>query len=119
MTINHLNLIVRDVSEAVNFFESYFDFNCELIKGENIVSVLKNKENFTLVLMCDKNNQATYPKDFHIGFMVNSVEAVDTLHKKLVDGNIEIRQSPRKIRDSYAFYFHFDQLFIEVGHYLK
>lgn len=119
MTINHLNLIVVDVAKAVHFFETYFDFTCIMIKGENIIAVLKNKENFTLVVMSNKDGQYDYPKDFHIGFMIESTEAVDKLYKKLTDGAIAIAQSPRKIRDSYAFYFYFDNLFIEVGHYLN
>lgn len=41
MTINHLNLIVTDVTNAVKLFETYFEFNCEFIKGENGIAVLK------------------------------------------------------------------------------
>ncbi|WP_281321825.1 VOC family protein [Flavobacterium aestivum] len=119
MTINHLNLVVTDVTNAVNFFETHFDFNCEFVKGDSVIAVLKNKENFTLVIMGNKNGDTTYPKAFHIGFMLDSTEEVDSLHKKLVDNKIEVDQSPKKIRDSYAFYFYFDNLFIEVGHYLK
>lgn len=119
MTINHLNLIVSNVNDAVKFFEDYFGFYCELVKGEDVVAVLKNEEDFTLVIMSNKNGDITYPKGFHIGFMINSIEEVDILHKKLVDGKIEITQPPRKIRNSYAFYFYFDNLFIEIGHYLN
>ena len=119
MTINHLNLIVTDVAKAVQFFETYFDFTCELIKGENVIAVLKNKENFTLVIMANKNGDTIYPKDFHIGFMLDSSEQVDANYQKLGNGKVDIIQPPRKIRDSYAFYFYFDNLFIEVGHYLK
>jgi len=118
MTINHLNLIVTDVTKAVHFFETYFGFKYEVVKGDNLIAVLKNEENFTLIIMTNKNGDTTYPKDFHIGFMIDSPEEVDHLHRKLVDGKIDVTQSPKKIRDSYAFYFYFDNLFIEVGHYL-
>jgi predicted enzyme related to lactoylglutathione lyase len=119
MTINHLNLIVTDVTKAVQFFETYFEFTCEFIKGDNVIAVLKNNENFTLVIMANKNGDIIYPKDFHIGFMIDSSEQVDALYEKLGNGKVAVTQSPRKIRDSYAFYFYFDHLFIEVGHYLK
>lgn len=119
MTINHVNLVVTDVQNTVDFFEKYFEFRCELVKGENVIAVLENKENFTLVVMNNKNGDTTYPKDFHIGFMLESTEAVDGLYDKLIGGKIEITQAPKKIRDSYGFYFYFDNLFIEVGHYLK
>lgn len=119
MTINHLNLIVTDVTNAVKLFETYFDFNCEFIKGENGIAVLKNMNNFTLVIMNNKQDDITYPKDFHFGFITDNSAQVDNLYKKLVDGKLEIIHPPRKIRDSYTFYFHFDNLFIEVGHYLQ
>ncbi|HET8573524.1 MAG TPA: VOC family protein [Edaphocola sp.] len=119
MTINHLNLIVTDVPRVVQFFETYFGFTCEAVKGDYVLAVLKNQENFTLVLMMHKNGGAIYPQDFHIGFMVDSSEQVDALCAKLAAGETGITQSPRKIRDSYAFYFYFDNLFIEVGHYLN
>ena len=116
MTINHLNLIVADVTKAVAFFETYFGFKCELVKGNNVIAVLKSEENFILVIMTGKNGDTTYPKDFHIGFMLSSPEQVDALYKKLIEGKITVTQSPGKIRDSYAFYFYFDNLFIEIGH---
>lgn len=119
MTINHLNLIVSDVTNAVTFFETYFEFQCQFVKGEGIIAVLKNKENFSLVIMSSKNENTAYPKDFHLGFMIDHAEEVDTLYQRLISANIEIAQPPRKIRDSYGFYFHFDNLFIEIGHYLN
>jgi predicted enzyme related to lactoylglutathione lyase len=120
MTINHINLVVADVTKAVQFFETYFEFNCEHVKGDNVIAVLKNKENFVLVLMSSLNQSSTaYPDAFHIGFMVASPSEVDSLHQKLTEGKNQIAQPPRKIRDSYGFYFHFDNLFIEVGHYLS
>ncbi|MVT09919.1 VOC family protein [Chitinophaga tropicalis] len=117
MTINHLNLIVTDVTRNVNFFETYFNFKCEAVKGDNVLAVLKNTGDFTLVLM--KGEEASYPKDFHIGFMVDSEEEVEAIHKKLLDGQINITRAPGKIRNSFGFYFYFDNLFIEVGHYLN
>lgn len=119
MTINHLNLVVTDVSKAIAFFETYFDFNCELVKGDNVIAILTNKDNFTLVLMGSKNGDTKYPKDFHIGFMLGTKEEVDKLHEKLHNGNINLPDAPKKIRNSYGFYCYFDNLFVEVGHYLN
>lgn len=118
MNINHLNLVVNNLSATVSFFETYFDFNCIAEKGQ-VISVLKNPSDFTLVIMKDKQQQPRYPENFHLGFMLDSPEKVDNIHKKLVAGKVNVEQLPGKIRDSYGFYFHFDNLFIEVGHYLK
>jgi catechol-2,3-dioxygenase len=121
MTINHLNLTVTDVTKSVELFKKYFEFSCDHIKGDNVIAVLKNSDGFVLVLMASQMNQKgnlTYPDAFHIGFMLETSEAVDNIHKKLTGNKIEITHPPRKIRDSYGFYFYFDNLFIEVGHYL-
>jgi len=118
MTINHLNLVVKDVPQTVAFFETFFTFKCETIKGDNRIAVLQNRENFTLVIMSSKNTEASYPDDFHIGFKLDSRSAVDTLHQKLLAADIKVAQAPRKIRNSYAFYFYFDNLFIEIGYYM-
>lgn len=118
MTINHLNLVLSDVVNGVSFFETYFGFSCVHIKGDYQIAVLKNAAGFTLVLMAQKDAPVVYPKSFHIGWMLDSAAAVDQLHLQLTAGGVSGVQSPRKIRDSYGFYFYFDALFIEIGYYL-
>ncbi len=115
MKLNHLNLIVTNVADAIIFFETYFGFKCTLVKGDNIIAILKDPENFTLVLMTDKAGNLSYPKDFHIGFMLETANQVHETYKKLKDGNINVESEPRKIRDSFGFYFYFENIFIEVG----
>lgn len=117
MKLNHINLVVADVEKATTFFETYFGFKCIEAKGDHIISILKSSDNFTLVLMSEKHGPIVYPKDFHIGFMQETTEVVDAINKQLNDGGIRVG-APRKIRDSYGFYFYFDTLFIEVGCYL-
>jgi predicted enzyme related to lactoylglutathione lyase len=116
MKLNHLNLVVTNVTEAVAFFETYFGFTCTLVKGEDVIAVLKGDDDFTLVIMTAKEN-IHYPKSFHLGFMMDTIEKVDELYKKLKMGNVSV-DVPREIRDSYGFYFHFDGIMIEVGYYL-
>ena len=119
MKLNHLNLIVTDVAAAVAFFETYFDFKCTLTKGNNVIAVLEGENDFTMVVMTQKQGEVNYPANFHIGFMSGTKEEVDAIYKKLKEGNIPLSGEPGKIRDSYGFYFHFDGIMIEVGHYIK
>jgi len=119
MTINHLNLVVTDTVNAINFFETYFGFKSEATKGDNIIAILKNAAGFTLVLMTSKETGLSYPKDFHFGFMVDSPEEVEMIYRALLKGLIDVPRPPGKIRNNFAFYIHFDNLFIEVGHYLQ
>lgn len=117
MKLNHINLVVTDVSTAIQFFCTYFEFTCAEVKGDNIVAILKGEDDFTLVLMGDKNNDVNYPKNFHIGFMLTSTAEVDAAYQNLLKDNYAVAE-PKNIRDSYGFYFHFENVFIEVGHYL-
>jgi catechol-2,3-dioxygenase len=116
MKLNHLNLVVTNVTEAVTFFETYFGFTRTLVKGDGIIALLKGEDDFTLVIMTSKEN-IHYPRAFHLGFMMDTMGKVDELYKKLKAGNIPV-DAPGKIRDSYGFYFYFDGIMIEVGHYL-
>jgi hypothetical protein len=119
MKLNHLNLVVTDVAAASHLFETYFGFNCIERKGDNAIVVLKGKDNFTLVLMTGKIGETIYPQAFHIGFMQDSEKAVIEISEKLKSGNFVADQEPKKIRDSFGFYFTFGNLMIEVGYYFS
>ena len=118
MKLNHINLVVSNVADAINMFVTYFNFKCTDIKGDNIVAVLKGADDFTLVMMTNKDGQANYPGAFHIGFMLADTNAVTETYEKLKHDGVEVGQEPRKIRDSFGFYFSFDNVMIEVGHYI-
>ena len=105
MKLNHINLVVSNVAEAIVFFETYFNFKCTEIKGDNIVAVLKSADDFTLVIMTNKEGKAIYPQAFHIGFMQDSTKAVKEMYDKLKGNGIAVGQEPGKIRDSFGFYF--------------
>ncbi len=117
MKLNHINLVATDVAAAIKLFETYFHFKCIEIKGDNIVAILKAEDDFTLVIMTGKNEAVRYPEAFHIGFMLNNTNTVIETYNKLKDGGIPVGKEPSKIRDSFGFYFNFDNLMIEVGHY--
>ena len=118
MKLNHINLVVSNVADAINMFVTYFNFKCTDIKGDNIVAVLKGADDFTLVMMTNKDGQVNYPGAFHIGFMLADTNAVTETYEKLKHDGVEVGQEPRKIRDSFGFYFSFDNVMIEVGHYI-
>lgn len=118
MKLNHINLVVSNVVEAIHLFETYFNFKCIDIKGDNIVAILKGADDFTLVIMTNKNGQSVYPDAFHVGFMLDSEEEVIKTYDTLKSDGVVIGQEPKKIRDSFGFYFNYDSVMIEVGHYL-
>lgn len=118
MKLNHINLVVSNVAEAIVFFETYFNFKCTDIKGDNVVAILKGSDDFTLVIMANKEGKAIYSDAFHIGFMLDNTNSVTETYEKLKSGGIAVGQEPRKIRDSFGFYFTLDTVMIEVGHYV-
>lgn len=117
MKLNHINLMVNNVAEAVHFFETYFNFKCIEIKGENIIAILINGDDFTLVVTKAKGGQATYPDTFHIGFLQRNAEEVNQIYRQLKNAGLVSEQEPRKIRDSFGFYFNFENIMIEISTY--
>ena len=67
--------------------------------------------------MKTKGDIPIYPNAFHIGFILDSVDEVNQTFQKLKMANIVGEQEPKKIRDSFGFYFTFENIMIEVGHY--
>lgn len=118
MKLNHINLVVSNVADAINLFGTYFGFTCSDIKGDNLIAILKGADDFTLVIMADKNGQIKYPDNFHIGFMLGSEYEVTKTYNALKNDGVTVGQEPRKIRGSFGFYFNFDNIMIEVGYYL-
>lgn len=106
MKLNHLNLAVPDVATVASFMEKIFGFETVDIKGNNIIAVLKGEDNFILVLTTLRQDESTYPSDFHFGFILDTEAEVLSKYEQLVAEGIEVSRMPAKIRNSYAFYFH-------------
>lgn len=107
MKLNHLNLPVENVNESKVFFETLFNFKCVDLKGDNLLAVLKGKDDFTLVLMSssfNRNESIAFPSSFHIGFLVNTKEEVILQYNKLKDGNITLENEPKNMRGVFGFY---------------
>jgi len=118
MNLNHINLSVKDVPMARSFFETYFGFKNEDVKLNDTLSVLTGSNGFVLVLMNEKLNQNgnhAYPDSFHIGFYLNTEGEVIALFEKLKAGGISLEQAPQKIRKTFGFYFHFQNIMIEIS----
>jgi len=106
MRLNHINLCVADVKQTRFFFETYFGFACTEEKGDGIIAILKGEDDFLLVLSkLRESDTAAYPQDFHVGFMQQTQQQVLDIYNALKAGGIAVEREPKKIRDSYGFYF--------------
>jgi catechol 2,3-dioxygenase-like lactoylglutathione lyase family enzyme len=109
MQINHLNFPVSDVAETKSFFEKYFNFTCREVKGDNMMAILESEEGFILTLMSlnfNKSGNSTYPDAFHIGFLVNDREKVQSIWLRLHNDGMVLEQEPHNMRGVFGFYFH-------------
>lgn len=86
MKLNHANLPVADVPAVKAFFTSYFDFTPLPMQGGNDkFAILEGEDGFILNLMQAKEAHITgtesgYPKNFHIGFFVDTPGLVHEKH---------------------------------------
>jgi len=118
MLLNHINLSVPDVALARHLFETYFDFKCTDTKLNDTLSILSGADGFILVLMNERLNQEgnhRYPDAFHIGFHLPNEEEVRSVYDRLKAGGVPLTQEPKMIRKSLGFYFHHQNLMIEVA----
>jgi len=117
LQLNHLSLAVPDVGGASRFFETFFNFRRVDSKGADVLAVLESQGGFTLVLShLDKEAAIIYPKDFHIGFIVESQEQVQAVFERLQNAGINLPHTPRIMRGSFIFYCRvLDTVLLEVS----
>lgn len=119
MKLNHINLVVKDVDKAANFFEQYFDFKL-IVNRNSRMAVLENNSDFVLVIwgqvLNKLENTPEYPPNFHIGFYQEDEEAVWNRYEKLKEEDtLTFESEPKKIRDTFGFYFYFENLMLEIS----
>lgn len=119
MKLNHINLIVKDVDKAVKLFEHYLGFNL-IVNRNSKMAVMENSSEFALVIWGQVlNNDESipeYPKNFHIGFYQKDEDGVCDIYRKLKeDERLKLESEPKKIRNTFGFYFYFENLMIEIS----
>ncbi|WP_312508971.1 VOC family protein [Chryseobacterium culicis] len=119
MKLNHINLIVKNVDQAVALFTEHLDFQL-IIDRNGKMAVLENNGSFALVIWGQVLNKTDgipqYPSNFHIGFYQDNEAAVKSLYQKIrtVSG-LQFESEPKRIRDTFGFYFYFENLMIEIS----
>src|SRR5271170_949569 len=104
MKLNHLNLAVPDVALTREFFEQFFGLRCTETKGDNVLSVLVDDGGFALILTnFEKRDEQHYPRDFHLGFIQESVDQVNQIYQRMKDAGVEVRP-PRSVHGGWGFY---------------
>ena len=101
MKVNHLHLMVPDVSAASAFFEKYFELR--KANGNAGLTVLLDDGGFVLTLMkMGSRSSSTYPENFHVGFFLESESKVDAIHERMTADGLEAAAPQRT--HAYSFY---------------
>ena len=106
MQFNHANFAVADVAAAAAFFSRHFGFVVQGAAHENFV-VMEGEGGFVLNFMTPGKTEASYPKNFHVGFFVDDIDTVRTKQIELVDAGYspgEVQQFNRGGRQTTTFY---------------
>ena len=114
MQLNHLDLSVPDVAAACSFLVRHFGFKLLHTKGNHGMAVLAGDGGVTLVLT--RNESASYPKTFHIGFLVDDAGAVAAKHAELADADVAGLSALQELRGGPGFYCQTNWgILLEVG----
>ncbi|WP_102127457.1 VOC family protein [Deinococcus planocerae] len=101
MNLNHVNLAVTDVGATVSLLETYFGLRrTRLVTGD--MAFLRDDGGALISLF--REDDVIYPPMFHIGFTRETVEEVDEVYRRLVEGGFH-PQAPREDHGRWTFYF--------------
>jgi catechol 2,3-dioxygenase-like lactoylglutathione lyase family enzyme len=114
MQLNHLDLSVPDVASASSFLVRHFGFKLLQIKGKQGMAVLAGDGGVVLVLT--RGEDASYPKTFHIGFLLDDEADVGAKHAELAAAGTGGLSELLDLRSGAGFYCQTEWgILIEVG----
>ncbi|BDP40904.1 hypothetical protein DAETH_08730 [Deinococcus aetherius] len=104
MKLNHINLGVTDVPQAVDLFQRYFG----LVPAGGGMPINEQmaflRDDVGALLSMFRVKDPQYPKVFHIGFLQDTPEQVRAIHRQLTEGGFEI-PAPSENHGRLTFYF--------------
>jgi catechol 2,3-dioxygenase-like lactoylglutathione lyase family enzyme len=91
MKLNHLDLQVSDVTRARTFFETHFGFTCTYQRKEQL-AVLEDDDGFAFgVSNLFGSPPPSYPRDFHLGFILETEADVRRTYARLREAGVELK----------------------------
>jgi catechol 2,3-dioxygenase-like lactoylglutathione lyase family enzyme len=102
MQLNHLDLSVPDVAVACAFLTRHFGFTLLQTKGNHGMAVLAGAGGVLLVLT--RCAEPSYPKTFHLGFLVDDPGQVAAKHAELAAAAVSGLSPVQQMRGGPGFY---------------
>jgi catechol 2,3-dioxygenase-like lactoylglutathione lyase family enzyme len=84
--LNHLSFPTTNVAETAAFFEQYL--GCEIVAAGQ--SCLLKRNGFDIVLDHVTEELPVWPKNFHFGLELDSLEDVHTLYREFLAGGVHM-----------------------------
>lgn len=106
MQLNHLDLSVPDVAAASAFLTRHFGFTLLHTKGRHGMAVMAGDGGVVLVLT--RNEAASYPKTFHIGFLLDDPAEIAAKHAELAAAGVTGLSALQELRGAPGFYYQTD-----------
>jgi catechol 2,3-dioxygenase-like lactoylglutathione lyase family enzyme len=121
MRLNHMDLHVPDPVATAEFFVTYLGFRQVAVRANGGLIILADEAGLELVLshaiakFGSVDQSQTGLVSYHIGFIVESRETVDALHRRMATDGIEL-QAPREMRGGWLFYCYAPgRVLVEIG----
>lgn len=87
MKLNHLSFPSSDTAATARFFEHYLGFT---IAGNWDQSTILKRPGFDVVIDHVGDHTPAYPRAFHVGFELPTLDAVQALHERFTADGVEM-----------------------------
>jgi catechol 2,3-dioxygenase-like lactoylglutathione lyase family enzyme len=114
MRLNHIDLLVSDVRRSAAFYCERFGMAVVSSPSSLAIAVLSDGEGFVLVLQRAEAG-VTYPKGFHVGFLVDSEQIVHELQARARRDGAEVSDVIVNGRGTLSYFTAPDGYYVEVS----
>lgn len=106
MTLNHIHIGTKNLSDSVQFYTKYFNFKKKFDHGEGIF--ISSDDNKFLLAIDPVQILPEWPSWFHYGFCLGSEAEVLTVYNQMKQGNVKIARDLMLEKNEFASFFAFD-----------
>jgi catechol 2,3-dioxygenase-like lactoylglutathione lyase family enzyme len=114
MKLNHIDLLVSDVQHSAAFYCECFGMTHTSNPNSPAIAILSDGCGFILVLQRAEPG-VSYPKGFHVGFLVDSPQTVRELQARARAAGSEVSDVIVNGRGTLSYFSAPDGYFVEVS----
>jgi catechol 2,3-dioxygenase-like lactoylglutathione lyase family enzyme len=115
MKLNHIDILVSDVQRSAQFYCERFGMTVISNPRSPAIQVLGDGAGFVLVLQRAEVSGVSYPKGFHVGFLVDSADTVRELQARAREAGAEVSDVIVNGRGTLSYFTAPDGYFVEVS----